>query len=68
MAILNDFDRNNIYHKPASHTKNSSSCTRLEHTPNYTILTIRKEYFSHFILLVIAIIKNATEDAAALQP
>ena len=68
IAILNDLDKikNNI--KPAIKLKIAVR------VPDWNIpqiihkLMIKKNIFSRFILLVIAKIKNATDDAAALHP
>ena len=67
-AILNDFDKKTNTINPA--TKQTMAVLVPDwNIPQMTqMLIIAKKIRSHVILLVIAIIRNVTDEAAALQP
>ena len=68
IAILNDLDNTTYTIKPPAKQKIAVSVPDWNIPQITHILITKKNIFSHFILLVIAIIKKVTDDAAALHP
>ena len=68
MAILNDLDNTTYTMKPPAKQKMAVRVPDWN-IPHIThMLTAKKKILSHLILLVIAIIRKTTADAAALHP